>query len=103
MVIPFSGAVAGHNTSFVSAFNNGKTTMAVGTTVGTNAVVPFCFRPYNPGYGVLLYYSSDYPVYSTQSITQTDGNPHTYLALQQVNRFFTNPYGLPASILMRFE
>jgi len=103
MVIPFSGAVAGHNTSFVSAYNNGKITMAVGTQVGTNAVVPFCFRPYNPGYGILMYFSSDFPVYSTQSIAMTDGNNHTFLALQQTNRFFTNPYGLPASILMRFE
>jgi len=78
--------------------------------VGTLQCVPFNFIPYNPGLGVLLYYGSDYPVYTPVSL-EVYGASHTYLPLQngysgfgETGGYAGGPCGNSAThIMMRYE
>ncbi len=91
MMLPYgSVTLAGYQTTWISALNRTNASLFFGTTVGTCLVVPFNFIPYPPVRGVLLYYGSDFPLYSSNTIN-VYGTNHTYLALnQQANASPTN-------------
>ena len=101
MVVPSTGIIAGYNTAFVAAIPAGATTMSTATNVGCAQVVPFNFIPYNPGLGVMMYAGTDFPVYTSQSIT-VYGSAHTYLPLQQVYSYWSSP-AATMHLLMRYE
>jgi hypothetical protein len=115
MFIPYAGTLAGYQTGWVSALNHNNASLFFGSMVGFCQVVPFNFIPYKPGKNVALYYTSDFALYSTNTLS-VNGSNHTYLALnQQVSASPTGgstPYtagvfnigAYPAShILLRYE
>lgn len=88
-VIPATGVVNTVNLWWSAALSyNSLTspTMSQGTNIGVAIPQPFNFFPYNPGYGVLLYQSTDIGAYSQVSLPMYSGS-HNYLAIGQ----FTNP------------
>jgi len=109
-MLPFSGAVGGYQPVWNTQFNFNSSTLNNGSTVGTLQCVPFNFIPYNPGLGVLLYYGSDYPVYTPVSL-EVYGASHTYLPLQngysgfgETGGYAGGPCGNSAThIMMRYE
>jgi hypothetical protein len=109
-VLPFSGPVAGYQPVWNTQFNYNSSTLNNETNIGTLQCVPFNFIPYNPGLGVLLYYGSDYPVYTPTSF-ELYGASHTYLPLQNgysgfgaAGGYAGGPCGNSAThIMMRWE
>ncbi len=114
MLIPYSGTLAGYQTAWVSALNHNNASLFFGSTVGFCQVVPFNFIPYKPGKNVALYYTSDFALYSTNTLS-VNGSNHTYLALNQqastsptgsitpyTTTSFIGPYPA-AHILLRYE
>jgi hypothetical protein len=110
MMIPYNGVLAGPQSVWISALNKTDSSLVVGTNVGVCLVVPFNFIPYPPGKNVVLYYGSDFPIYTPSSIT-VYGSGHTYMPLNQ--QPFCSPNGSPSlygqagfpspNILLRYE
>lgn len=83
MFVPATGAIAAYQTSWVGAYNYNDISMVLGANIGSVLPIPFCYIPYNPGKGCLIYYSSDYAAYGSYVIP-VYGTNYTYLALDQV-------------------
>ncbi|MGH7749405.1 MAG: hypothetical protein ACREQ5_32250, partial [Candidatus Dormibacteria bacterium] len=64
---------------FLAALNIQQNSMATQAKVGFAYIVPFNGIPFNPGLGLLLYQTSDFPQYTVQSLAMYDGLNHNYL------------------------
>jgi hypothetical protein len=105
MVVPFNGVRAGANSTFNAPINEASTTLSNGTQKGVLPITPFNFRPYNPGFGLMLYCPADAPAYTPISILGYDGVEHTYMPLNHGGGLTpTNPSpSTPMALLLRYE
>lgn len=102
-VIPYNITVAGYNRTMIAAFPQNAASMDLADVIGISEIVPFNFRPYNPGVGALLYMNSDFAPYTTQTIPMY-GTNHTYLPFPDLS--FPSQLTTPSSacnLAMRYD
>ncbi len=76
--IPSTGTVLDAQTMWPAAINLKQSTMATGISLGWAYPIPYNGAPFNYGKNFLVYQSSDFPVYTVQSLT-VYGASHNYL------------------------